>query len=326
MSPEKNLLVFVVAVSGAAGAGKTTLVRRVAELLGDAVALHFDDYKSVAKYPKYPEEIPQWIEAGRDLDAWEIPQLLNDLRALRNGQAISLPADKGEIGPAGIIVLEEPSGRERAGLRELVDIVVLLDIPLDIALARKVVEAFEYCHKLPPAELVQATQRGVDYFSYYPLARELYLTAVERVRQDCDLILDGTRPTDELARELVAVIESEVTMLTNQALLTKTYQAFNARDIEAVLAVLHPEVDWPNRMEGGRVFGRQGVRDYWTRQWGLIDPHVEPHGFKTEEDGRIAVDVQQVVRDLEGHVLSDERVQHVYLIQDGLIMSMEARE
>jgi hypothetical protein len=90
--------------------------------------------------------------------------------------------------------------------------------------------------------------------------------------------------------------------------------------------VLHPEVDWPNRMEGGRVSGHQGVRDYWTRQWGLIDPQVEPRGFSTEEDGRIVVDVQQVVRDLEGHVLSDERVQHVYLIQDGLIMSMEVRE
>jgi uridine kinase len=83
----------------------------VTELLGDAVALHFDDYKSVAKYPKHPEEMPQWIEKGRDLDAWEIPQLLDDLKALRSGQAISLPADKGELGPASVIVLEEPSAR-----------------------------------------------------------------------------------------------------------------------------------------------------------------------------------------------------------------------
>jgi hypothetical protein len=115
-------------------------------------------------------------------------------------------------------------------------------------------------------------------------------------------------------------------MFTDQELLTKTYKAFNARDIETVLTVMHPEVDWPNRMEGGRVYGHEGVRDYWTRQWSLIDPHVEPLGFKTEEDGRIGVEVHQVVRDLDGRVLSDSMVQHVYRIQDGLIMSMEIRE
>jgi hypothetical protein len=32
-----------------------------------------------------------WLEAGRDLDAWQIPQLLDDLKALREGKAISLP-------------------------------------------------------------------------------------------------------------------------------------------------------------------------------------------------------------------------------------------
>jgi hypothetical protein len=115
-------------------------------------------------------------------------------------------------------------------------------------------------------------------------------------------------------------------MFTDQELLTKTYQAFNAREIETVLAVMHPEVDWPNRMEGGRVHGHQGVCDYWTRQWALIDPHVEPLGFTTESDGRIVIDVHQVVRDLQGRILSDGMVQHVYLIQGGLIMSMEIRE
>jgi ketosteroid isomerase-like protein len=115
-------------------------------------------------------------------------------------------------------------------------------------------------------------------------------------------------------------------MLTDHDLLTKTYKAFNARNIDAVLAVMHPDVDWPNGLEGGRVRGHQGVRDYWMRQWSLIDPHVEPRGFKTEADGRIVVEVHQVVRDLDGNVLSDGEVQHVYLIQAGLIMSMEIRK
>ena len=36
--------------------------------------------------------------------------------------------------------------------------------------------------------------------------------------------------------------------------------AFNARDIEAVLAVTHVDVDWPNGMEGGRVLGHDEER------------------------------------------------------------------
>jgi hypothetical protein len=64
-------------------------------------------------------------------------------------------------------------------------------------------------------------------------------------------------------------------------LLTTTYQAFNARDVDAVL---HPEVDW-NGMEGGRMHGHAGVREYWTRQWSLVDPHVEPRGFRPTKRG-----------------------------------------
>ena len=111
-----------------------------------------------------------------------------------------------------------------------------------------------------------------------------------------------------------------------QDLLTRTYRAFNARDIDAVLAVMHPEVDWPNGMEGGRVRGHAAVREYWTRQWAMIDPLVEPRGFGGDETGRIVVDVHQVVRDLAGKVLAEQRVQHVYLIEQGLVRSMEIRK
>lgn len=101
------------------------------------------------------------------------------------------------------------------------------------------------------------------------------------------------------------------------------YQAFNARDIEAVLALMHPDVDWPNGMEGGRVMGQANVREYWRRQWKVVDPRVEPLRFEEDASGRIVVAVHQVARDLSGNVLLDHMVFHAYSIQDGLIQRMD---
>ena len=109
-------------------------------------------------------------------------------------------------------------------------------------------------------------------------------------------------------------------------LIKKAYAAFNARDIDGALATMTPDVDWPNGMEGGRVHGYDGVRPYWTRQWGMLDPHVEPVTFDEYNAGRIVVGVHQVVRDLSGKVLMDRMVQHVYSLRDGLICHMEIRE
>jgi ketosteroid isomerase-like protein len=104
-----------------------------------------------------------------------------------------------------------------------------------------------------------------------------------------------------------------------QSLLERTYAAFNARDVDGVLAMMHPEVDWPNGMEGGRVVGHREVREYWTRQWRQIDPSVEPTRFTLTDDGRVDVEVRQVVRDFAGNV------HHVYTFAGGLVTSMEIR-
>jgi hypothetical protein len=85
-------------------------------------------------------------------------------------------------------------------------------------------------------------------------------------------------------------------------------------------------VEWPNAMEGGYVYGHDGVRTYWTRQWDLINPVVEPQAFSTEPDGRILVEVHQRVLDKEGKTLLDGPVQHIYTVRDNLVRHMEIRD
>jgi ketosteroid isomerase-like protein len=106
-------------------------------------------------------------------------------------------------------------------------------------------------------------------------------------------------------------------------LLRAAYAAFNARDIDAALALMTPDVVWPRAFKGGFVRGHEGVRAYWREQWSEIDPHVEPIAFHSEDAGRILVDVHQVVRDLAGAVLADEHAGHRFTLAHGLIQTME---
>ena len=108
-------------------------------------------------------------------------------------------------------------------------------------------------------------------------------------------------------------------------ILKQAYQHFNKREIDATLNFMHPGVDWPNGMTGGYEKGTDAVRNYWTRQWEVLDPHVEPLSFELEDDGRIKVTVHQVVHEVSGTLLIDEVIHHVYMIDGGLIRSMEIK-
>jgi hypothetical protein len=114
--------------------------------------------------------------------------------------------------------------------------------------------------------------------------------------------------------------------MAHDEMLRAMYDAFNARDIDVVLSHMTSDVDWPNAWEGGRVQGHAEVRDYWNRQWAVIAPTVEPVGITTRPDGRVVVDVQQTARDLDGNVLADGRVLHVYVLRDGLVARMDVEE
>ena len=98
--------------------------------------------------------------------------------------------------------------------------------------------------------------------------------------------------------------------------------AFKARDINAALSLMTPDVAWPRAFKGGFVRGPDEVRAYWTEQWSEIDPTVTPLAFHAE-DGQVLVEVHQVVRDLAGILLADERVGHHFTLKHGLIQRME---
>lgn len=115
--------------------------------------------------------------------------------------------------------------------------------------------------------------------------------------------------------------------------LKRMYDGFNTRDIDGVLAALADDVVWANGMDGGHVHGLEAVREYWTRQWAIVSPHVRPVSFDEAADGSVVVTVQQSVRDLEGrplqdqtHGLHDKVVEHVFRFQKGKVTRFDIQD
>jgi hypothetical protein len=108
-----------------------------------------------------------------------------------------------------------------------------------------------------------------------------------------------------------------------RTIIERAYAAFNRRDIDAALAVMAEDVSWPKASEGGRVVGKEQIRTYWTRQWGEFDPRVEPLAITEGDGGKVLVRVHQLVKSLQGDVLSDSEVLHVFTVNTGLIAAMD---
>ncbi|MDR3617053.1 MAG: nuclear transport factor 2 family protein [Candidatus Obscuribacterales bacterium] len=115
-------------------------------------------------------------------------------------------------------------------------------------------------------------------------------------------------------------------MPDSQTLIKQAYAAFNSRDIDSALALMTEGVSWPKASEGGRAVGKKEIRAYWTRQWQEFNPHVEPVKIGEQHDGTFNVNVHQLVKSLDGDVLFDGAVNHVYTIANGLIERMDIKE
>ncbi len=196
---------FVIAVSSAAGGGKTTLVTKAGELLG-ATTLFFDDYIGV---PEYPQDMKKWVADGADLNLWKTPQFAEDLAALKRGESVVSPAGGATISPTEFIVIEEPMGRGRDEMAKSIDFVVLIDTPLDIALARNLLRVdgtnTSANMRQVTKELLIASSREFVR-DYLDVSRSVYIAVQEQVAADCELVLDGRLPPDELAEQLVNAV------------------------------------------------------------------------------------------------------------------------
>ncbi|WP_426357875.1 AAA family ATPase [Pseudocolwellia sp. HL-MZ19] len=160
----------VIAVSGASGSGKTTIVKLLAEKLSCPFLL-FDDHTSNDTYPK---SMSTWLKDGANVSVIKTPKLVNALDKL-------VVLDKNRY-----IFVEEPFGKERKSISTLIDYVILLDQPLELCLSR-IIKRHTNQSNIDP---VNSVSNFLDKYDDH--MRDVYISTVNQVRVNCDLIINKT--------------------------------------------------------------------------------------------------------------------------------------
>ena len=199
-------LIFVIAIAGHSGAGKSTVIEGLVSRLGNANSLSLDVYESSSTYPA----AAKWIKDGADPNGFQTPQFDADVRALKNGKSIIHPQTKEEMSARNFLIIEEPFGRERDSMRELVNFVIYIDTPLEVAYARKLLRKSDF---LPwednPSVFINNLRENLLW--YLRVGRSFYGAVASRVKKNCDLIVDGTFSTEEIVEEIFkSVMEKQL--------------------------------------------------------------------------------------------------------------------
>lgn len=197
--------VFVIAVSGISGVGKTSLIERMADRLGNAARLHFDHYVMLGNDIG---DIAAWLEAGVDPNAVETPQFAADLELLRRRQSVRLPKDHGVVDPADFVILEEPFGRSRDVMAPMIDLAVHIAIPHDVAMARRLLRTVGLRPQMGDPGLIDELEEQLRAF--LAGGRDIYLALDIQAQAGADLVLDGLRPVEALADDLMAAIAARL--------------------------------------------------------------------------------------------------------------------
>jgi uridine kinase len=181
------------------------LIERMADRLGNAARLHFDHYVMLGNDIG---DIAAWLEAGVDPNAVETPQFAADLERLRRRQSVQLPQDHGSVEPADFVILEEPFGRSRDVMAPMIDLAVHIAIPHDVAMARRLLRTVGLRPQMGDPGLIDELEEQLRAF--LAGGRDIYLALDIQAQAGADLVLDGLRPVEALADDLMAAIAARL--------------------------------------------------------------------------------------------------------------------
>ena len=204
----------VIVISGYVGSGKSTVAAKLSEILGNVPMLIFDHYE---KFIEWPQDMRQWMQDGADPSRIQVPKMKDDLLSLLDGRSIKSPLGDKIVSSANYIILEEPSGRERQEIREYIDLVVYVDVPQDVCVTRvvqRVLDMVVWEAKGTFAgeskeDLVRQLDAVAMWINHYQKTRAMYMSGSSAVKQNADILVDGMKPVNEIASEILDTIREK---------------------------------------------------------------------------------------------------------------------
>jgi uridine kinase len=138
------MAVKIIGISGGSGSGKTTIVRRISEIVPDFTFLAQDSYYKSAEFVDN-ENITAFNFDHPS--AFDTELMVKQLRALKRGQTIQVPVydfvhhrrspETVSVEPRNLVIFEGIMIFVDPGVRELLDLKLYVDTPDDIRFIRR---------------------------------------------------------------------------------------------------------------------------------------------------------------------------------------------
>lgn len=191
----------IIAIAAPIGGGKTSLAAAIAGRLGDTELIFHDSYEKATREPV--DSLENWLKEGADFNAFSLPGLSDDLRRLKQGKTIVDPWTHREVSAKKYILFEMPLGRAHHESARYIDMLLWIDVPLDIALARKIKEYTDEMLKNDKQDSYRAHLQWIDRFveGYLGVVRDVLIVQKRKVGKDADVLINGQQSIAVMAEE-----------------------------------------------------------------------------------------------------------------------------
>jgi len=199
--------VKVIGICGGSGSGKTTIVRKISELVSDFVFIPQDSYYKSAEFISNSNITAFNFDHP---DAFDNELIIEQLTALKNGECIELPTydfvhhrrteETIHVLPKKVVLFEGIMVFTNRAVRDLIDLKIFVDTPDDIRFIRRLVRDIK--------ERGRTVDSVVD--QYMNVVRPGHYEFIEPTKSYADIIIPEGGANERALNVLVTFINSVV--------------------------------------------------------------------------------------------------------------------